>query len=163
MYTERNYCGELSVRQVLGTALHVVYSSFYTQLQGWPHEWFQSPWLSFCPNKTYSLYGSACMGDYLVMAMKKFQQVHFQGQHECCLMGAFINEAQGNKWVHTHQKLMPPFLSVKPTLSKVLSLRQRDLNTKNLLPLWRSKRCMIVKYWFPKLNDILLCMTLLKE
>jgi len=37
MYKQRNYCSELSVLQVLATALHVVYSSFYTQLQGWPH------------------------------------------------------------------------------------------------------------------------------
>ena len=36
---------------------------------------------------------------------------------------------------------------------------QRCPRPKNLLLLWRSKRCMFVKYWFRKLKDILLCMT----
>lgn len=37
MYKQCNCCSELSVLQVLATALHVVYSSFYTQLQRRPH------------------------------------------------------------------------------------------------------------------------------
>jgi hypothetical protein len=34
-------------------------------------------------------------------------------------------------------------------------------NTKNLLPLWRSKRSMIAKYWFRKLKNVLLSTTVL--
>jgi len=38
-------------------------------------------------------------------------------------------------------------ICVKPGPSKAISLRWRG-NTKNLFPLWRSKKCMTVKYLF---------------
>jgi hypothetical protein len=34
---------------------------------------------------------------------------------------------------------------------------------KNMVLLWSSKKCIIVKYWFRKLKDALLCTTSLKE
>lgn len=83
-----------------------------------------------------TVYMEMCaLGDHLIMVMKKFQQAHLEGQQDCCLTRAFTNEAQGNRQMHTHQKLMPPFLSVITTLSKAISLQQHDPNTKNLLPL----------------------------
>jgi hypothetical protein len=32
-----------------------------------------------------------------------------------------------------------------------------------MFPLWRSKRCVIVKYWFRKLKDVLLCTTVRRK
>ena len=43
------------------------------------------------------------------------------------------------------------------------SWNQHCPRPKNVLLLWHSKRCMIVKYWFWKLKYSLLCITLLKE
>jgi hypothetical protein len=98
------------------------------------------------------VYGSECTGWYLIVAIKKSQLVPFQGRHGCRLTTACTNETHRNKWVRAHGRLSPPYLRVRPAPSKTISLQQRDPNTKNLFPLWRSKRCMIVKYWFRKLK-----------
>jgi hypothetical protein len=48
------------------------------------------------------LYGSARMGDYLIMAIKKSQRVPFSGRHDCRWTVACTNETHGNKWVRAH-------------------------------------------------------------
>ena len=103
------------------------------------------------------LYGSERNGDYLIVAIKKSQRDPFSGRHDCRLTTACTNEKHRNKWVRAHGRLSPPYLCVKPKPSKPISLRERDSNTQNLFPLWHSKRCMIVKYWFRKPKDVLFC------
>jgi hypothetical protein len=105
------------------------------------------------------LYGSARMGDYLIVVIKKLQLFPFQGRHDCRLTTAFTNETDTNKRVHAHGRLSPPYLCVKTAPFKANSLRYSNPNTKNLFPLGRSERCAIVKYLFRKLIDDLLSTT----
>ena len=105
------------------------------------------------------LYGSARTGDYLIVAIKKSQRVPFPGRHDCRLTGACANETHRNKWVRAHGRLSPPYQCVKPAPSKGIFSREGDPNTQNLLPLWRSKRGTIAKYWFRKLKNVPLSTT----
>jgi hypothetical protein len=66
--------------------------------------------------KRVVVYGLVHTGDYLIVVMKKLQHVPFQGRHDYHLTTACTNETHRNKWVHV--RLSPPFLFVKPTLSK---------------------------------------------
>jgi hypothetical protein len=100
------------------------------------------------------LYGSARMGDYLIVAIKKSQRVPFPGRHDCRWTAACTNETHRNKWVRAHERLSPPYLWMKPS---------PPINTQNLCPLWRSTRCMIVKYWFRELKNVLLSTTVLRK
>ena len=52
------------------------------------------------------------------MAIKKSQNVPFQGRHDCRYTAACTNKTHRNKWVRVHGRLSPPFLFVKPTPSK---------------------------------------------
>jgi len=103
------------------------------------------------------VYGSACTDDYLIVAIKKSQRVPFHGRHDCRLTTACDKWNTQNKWIRAHRRLSPPYFCVKPAPSKAISLQRRDPNMKNLFPLWCSKSCMNVKYWFRKLKDVLLC------
>ena len=68
------------------------------------------------------LYGSAHMGDYLIVAIKKSQRVPFPGRHDCRWTAACTNETQRNKWVCAHGRLSPSYLCVKTAPSKAISL-----------------------------------------
>jgi hypothetical protein len=114
------------------------------------------------PVKHMVLYGSARTGDYLIVAIKKSQRVPFPGRHDCRWTAACTNETLKlklnsmalvrdrtipterpppvgevrNKWVRAHERLSPPYLCMKPALSKGISLRTGgDINTQNLCPL----------------------------
>jgi len=86
------------------------------------------------------LNGSVRTGDHLIVAIKKSQRVPFPRRHYCRLTAATTNKTRRNKWVRAHGRLSPPYQCVKRAPSKDIFLRERDPNTKNLLPLWRSKR-----------------------
>jgi len=106
------------------------------------------------------LYGSARTGDYLIMAIKKLQCVPFPGQHDCRWTAACTNETHRNKWVCMHSRLLPPFLCETSTV-QVHFLVGGWYEHKEFLLLWRSERCMIAKYWFWKLKNVLLSITVL--
>ena len=98
--------------------------------------------------KHTGVYGSASTSDCLIVEMKKSQHVPFQERHYCRLTTACTNETQINGCARTVDcRLLFSFWN------------QRRPRPKNLLLLRRSRRCMIVKYWFRKLKDVLLCTT----
>ena len=139
----------------------VIYSTesfvFWKHLLGWPRTSdFSRCNYHAAQMKHMVLYGCARTGDYLIVAIRKSRRVQFPGWHDCRWTAACTNETHRNKWEHALGQLLPPSLCVKPALSKAISLQKGDTN-----PLWCSKRYTNVKYWFWKLKNVLLSMTVL--
>ena len=90
-------------------------------------------------------YGSARTGDCLNVAIKKSQLFHFKGDTIVAIrLLVQIKHTEINGCACTGDFRL------------IFSLwKQRRPRPKNLLLLWRSKRCIIVQYWFRKLVVVL--------
>ena len=99
------------------------------------------------------VYGSALTGHCLIMAIKNSQHGLFKGDG-IVAWRLFI------QMKHTKTNGCARMGDYRLLFSLWNQHRPRP---KNWLLLWSSKRCIIVKYWFRKLKDVLLCTTSLKE
>ena len=94
------------------------------------------------------VYGCVHTGDYLFMMIKNRSMFHFKGNTIITWLLVQMKHTEINGCLRTCNCHL-----------LFSSWNQHCPRSQNLLLVWRSMRCMFVKYWLRILKDVLLCMT----